>query len=179
MQQDRRLRVRQGEELRRALTVAAELRGWAAIGDDSMASAIKDVKSLTKVGSGLIAQELENELADKKNEVKELQKVADAIHELADTADWEEPIEVSYSHTARDGDGLATKTETVILADAGEARDAAAAIEKKLDSWEKLRSQMLENLKQRKGQLGELDDSIAAFAESSRDVVGDVLAILH
>ena len=144
-----------------------------------MATAIKDVKTLTKAGSQFIAEELEVELAEKKAEVTELKGVAESMHELADTADWEEPVEVSYSHTARNGDGLATKTQTLTLADAGEARDAAAAIEKRLDTWEKLRIQMLEDLKQKQRQLGEMEESIPAFAESSKTVVGDVLAILH
>ncbi len=179
MKQDREFRVRQREELRRALAETAEFRGWAIPGADPVAAAIKDVKTLTKAGSQFIAEELEVELAEKNAEVTELKVVAESIHELADTADWEEPVEVSYSHTARNGEGLATKMQTVTLADAGEARDAAAAIEKRLDTWEKLRIQMLEVLKQKQVQLGEMEDSISAFAESSKGVVGDVLAILH
>jgi hypothetical protein len=180
MNQDRRLRIRQREELRRALAKAADLRGWAAAaGADPMALAIKDVKSLTKAGSQFLAQDLRDELADKKVEVSQLRELAESIHELADTADWEEPVEISYSHTAREGDGLATRTQTVTLVDAGEANDAAAAIEKKLDSWENLRIQMLDDIKGRQRQVKELEDSISAFAESSRGVVGDVLAILH
>jgi hypothetical protein len=179
MEQDRQLRVRQREDLRRALASAAEFRGWAATGADPMASAIKDVKILTKAGSHFLAKGLEQELADKKTEVAQLKKVADSIHKLADTEDWEKPVEVSYCHTVRDGTGLATKTQTLILADAGEARDAAALIEKKLDNWEKLRVLMVEDLKQRRRQVDEMEDSISAFAESSRGVVDDVLAILH
>jgi len=179
MKQDGRLRVRQYEELRRALAKVAEFRGWAATGADPVAPAIKDVKSLTKAGSQFIAQELVEEVADKKTEVSRLRKVADSFHELADTAEWGGPVEVSYSHTAREGDGLATKTQTLTLVDAGEAKEAAATIEKKLDTWEKLRSQMLEDLKQRQHQLTEMEDSIPAFAEASRATVGDVLAILH
>jgi hypothetical protein len=179
MKQDGRLRVRQYEELRRALAKVAEFRGWAATGADPVAPAIKDVKSLTKAGSQFIAQELVEELADKKTEVSRLREVADSFHELADTAEWGGPVEVSYSHTAREGDGLATRTQTLTLVDAGEAKEAAATIEKKLDTWEKLRSQMLEDLKQQQHQLTEMEDSIPAFAEASRATVGDVLAILH
>ncbi len=143
-----------------------------------MASAIKDVRTLTKAGKQFIAEELEVEVEDKRTEVTQLQGVAESINEMADTADFEEPVEVSYSHTARNGDGLATKTQILTLADAGEARDAAASILKRLDTWEKLRIQMLENLKQEQIQLGEMEESISAFAESSRSVVGDVLAII-
>ncbi len=178
MKQDRQLRVRQREELRRALARAAEFRGWAAIGGDPMESAIKDVKSLTKSGSNFIAQELEAELADKKIEVSQLREVAISIHELAGTADWGDPVEVSYSHTVRAGDGRATRPETLNLVDAGEAKEAAATIEKRLDTWEKLRGQMLDDLKRRQRQVNEMRDSISAFAESSRGLVGEVLAIL-
>ena len=179
MEQDRQLRVRQREELRRALATAADFRGWAATGADPMASAIKDVKSLTKAGSHFLAKDLEKELEDKKNEVLQLQKVADSMNRLADTESWENPVEVSYSHTVREGDGLGTRTQTLTLVDAGEARDAAATIEKKLVNWEKLRVLMLEDLKQRRRQVDEMEEGIAAFAESSRGVVDDVLAILH
>ena len=178
MKQEGLLRVRQREELRRALTKAAEFRGWTGTGADPMGSAIKDVKSLTKAGSHFIALALEDELENKRNEVSQLREVAESINELADTADWEEPIEVSYSHTARDGDGLATKTQTVTLLNEGEAKDAAAAIVKRLDNWEKLRVQMLEDLKRKQHLLVEMEDVIPAFAESSREVVNDVLTIL-
>ena len=89
MKQDQQLGVRQREELRRALATTAEFRGWAAIGTDPMTSAIKDVKTLTKAGSQYIARDLENEVADKKTEVSTLRGVADSIHVLAGTADWE------------------------------------------------------------------------------------------
>ena len=179
MKQDRELRVRQREELRRALTTAAESRGWAVSGADPMASAIKDVNKLTKAGSKVIAQELADELADKKKEVSQLKKVANSMYKLAGAEDWEDPVEVSYSHTARDGNGLATKTQTVTLVDATEAKEAAAAIERKLETWEKLRVQMLDDLKGQQRQLNEMEESISAFAESSKGLVGDVLAILH
>lgn len=178
MKQDQQLGVRQTQELRRALATTAEFKGWAAIGTDPVTSAMKDVKSLTKAGSQYIAKDLENEVADKKTEVSRLKKVADSINEMAGTDDWEEPVEVTYSHTVREGDGLATRTEILSLVDAGEAKAAAASIEKKLDNWEKLRAQMLIDLKLRQRQLNEMRDSISAFAEFSRCVVDDVLAIL-
>lgn len=179
MDQDRELRVRQREELRRALTAAAEYRGWAATGENSVASAIKDVNKLTKVGSKVIAEELAEELADKKVETAQLREVAESIHELAGNGDWEDPIEVSYCHTVRDGDGLATKTQILTLADATEAKDAAAVIERKIDSWEKLRAQMQDHLKLRQKKVKEMEGSIPDFAESSKGLVDDVLAILH
>ena len=179
MKQDRQLRVRQREELRRALANAAEFRGWGATGADPVSSAIKDVKDLTIAGSHFIAQDLVDELAGKKTEVSQLREVADSIHELADAKEWGDPVEVSYSHTVREGDGLVTRTQTLTLVDAEEAKEAAATIEKKLGAWEKLRVQMLDDLKLRQRQVNELEGSISAFAESSKGMVGEVLAILH
>jgi pantothenate synthetase len=132
-----------------------------------------------KAGSQFLAEDLAEELARKKSEVAELRKVADSIHKLSDTGDWETPVEISYCHTVREGDGLGTRTTAVTLADAGEANDAASAIEKKLDSWEKLRDQMLEDLKKKQRKVAEMESSIPDFAESSREMVDDVLAILH
>jgi hypothetical protein len=179
MKQEQHLGVRQREQLRRAVATAAEFRGWMESGADPAAPAIKDVKNLTIAGSEALAQALVEEMARKKKEVLELQKVADSLYELAEKDDFEEPIEIDYFHTAREGDGLATRTQTVVLTSATEATDAAAAIEKKLDSWEKLRVQMVEDLKVQQKQLKELENLIAEFAEASRSVVGDVLAILH
>lgn len=179
MKQEQTLGVRQREELRRAVATTADLRGWTETGADPAASAIKDVKNFTKAGSEYITEALSEEMARKKREVTQLQKVADSLYKLAETADFEEPIEVDYHHTAREGDGMATRTQTATLTNAGEATDAAAMIEKKLDNWEKLRLQMVENLKVEQRQLKDLEHVIPDFAEASRTVVGDVLAILH
>jgi hypothetical protein len=72
---------------------------------------------------------------------------------------------------------LATQTLTLTLIDTGEAEEAAAAFERKLDNWEKLRSQMQDDLERRKRQLKEVADSVSAFAAFSRGVVADVLSI--
>jgi hypothetical protein len=179
MAQDGQLRVRQREELRRALATAAEIRGWTYSSKDPMTVAVKEVETLTKVGSSYIAKEIEGELKGKKTEVTELQEVAASIHELADNGDWEDSVEISYAHTAREGDGLATKTEIVTLASGAEAQEAAATIEKRLETWDKLRAEMIEDLKQKRRKLREMEKSIPSFAEASKSVVVDVLAILY
>ena len=74
---------------------------------------------------------------------------------------------------------LVTKTEELTFADAEEAERAARTIENKLDSWERLRAQMLEDLKRRQEQLEELKERLAAFTESFRGLVVEVFAILY
>lgn len=176
--QDRELKVRQREELRRALNRVAEIRTWVASETDPPTTALQDVEDFTQTGLRLIQKELRDELADKKKEVSRLKKVAEALKDLAGTDGWEDPVEVSYSHTVRQADGLATQTDTLTLVDTGEAEEAAAAFEKKLDNWEKLRSQMQDDLERRKRDLKEVAKFVSAFAASSETVVVDVLDII-
>ena len=180
IKQEHKLRVRQREELRRALAEAAEFRNWIASGPDPAAPALKDVMSLIRAGAKQMDKELAKAVAEKKKESQNLQKVADSLQKLADKKKgWDEPIEVDYHFTGREGDRLATKTETFILANQDEAKDALAAMEKKFNSWETLRNQMLEDLKAQQKQVKGLQSEIQAFAEASRGLVDDVLAILY
>jgi len=179
IKQERHLRVRQREELRRAFATAAEFRGWIASGPNPTDPAIKDVISLTKAGAKHMAQDLVERVALKKKESQTLQKTADSIAKMAEKGDWDEPVEVDYSFTGREEDHLATKTETFTLANADEARDAVALMEKKSGSWETLRVQMLEDLKGKQKQVKGLEAEIKDFAEFARGLVDDVLAILH
>jgi hypothetical protein len=176
--QDRQLRVRQREELRRTLTEVAEARNWVAARADPEASPLQDVEDLTRAGMRLVQQELVEELTEKKNEVSELREVADSLRRLAGAGDWGGPVEVSYSHTVRQPDGLVTKKRTLTLVDTAEAEEAAAGIEKRLDAWENLRSRMQEDLERRQRQLREIADNVSAFAVASGTLVSDVLAIL-
>ncbi len=178
-EQDEALGVREREQLRRTLADAAEWLEWTALRNDRIDRAIKDMKTLAEAGARSIAKDLEDELAEKKSETTRLKKTAKSFHKLADSADFEAPIEVTYSRTARRADGLVTITETLMLADAEEAEKAARKIERKLGSWDNLRAQMLEDLKRRQEQLEATRNRIAAFAESYRGLVGEVFAILH
>ena len=109
-----------------------------------------------------------------------LQKSVKAIWKLAEDESTEYPQDVSYSHTARDATvGLVTKTEELTLADAGEARDAAQVIEKRTETWGKLREQMIADLKQKQKQLEEMKSELTEFAESTQGLVREVLATLH
>ena len=91
-----------------------------------------------------------------------------------------EAIEISYDHTARDGSqGYLTKTQTVTLTTAKEAHDAAEAILKKIDSWEKLREHMLVDIKRRQRQLDEIDKGVSSFVDYARSLLQEVFATLH
>lgn len=179
VEQEEKLLIRQQEQLRRALASAAEFLEWTTLQDHEVDKALRDMKTLAEAGVRFIAKDLEQEVADKKTESTRLKKAATSIQKLAATADFETPVEFSYAHTAREGDGLVTKTEDLTFADAEEAERAARTIENKLDSWERLRTQMLEDLKRRQEQLEELKERLAAFAESFRGLVVEVFAILY
>jgi len=176
--QGRELRVRQREELRRALNRLANIRTWVALRADPPASAIRDVEEFTTTGLRIVQRELRDELAEKKSEVTRLKEVAEFLNELARAEEWGDPVEVEYSHTIRQPEGLATQTTTLTLVDTEEAKVAAEAFEKKLQNWEKLRSQMQAELESRKRQLKEIAGSVSAFAAFSSGVVADVLALI-
>ena len=112
--------------------------------------------------------------------MEQLEDVANSIKELATNGEFESPIEISYAHTARDGSqGPRTKIETITLTDAEEASDAARVIEKKMHSWDKLREQMLVDLKQKQGQLEEMKRGLSDFVDSSKRLLPEVFAVLH
>jgi len=180
MKQDGHLRVRQREQLRRALSASAEFLDWAIVLEDQEDVAIKDVLKLTRRGTRTLNKELADEVASKKAEISELQKTASSLEKLAEKDDFSDPIEVSYSHTAgRAPETLTTKVQTVTLTDAQGATDAANAIVKKLESWGKLRDQMLIELKNRQRQLDEMVSIVPPFVESSRQLLSEVLATIH
>jgi hypothetical protein len=176
------LKVRQREQLRRALATAAESLGWGLIpGDrtDRVAVAAQDMALLADAGAKSLEQDLVELLDGKKNELKELKKVAKSVTALAADKKATFPTEIDYSYTARNGTrGLFTKVETVTVNDADEALSAAAAIEKRFDTATKLRDEMLIELKQKLRQVGEVRKDAPAFIEASSGIVVDVLATL-
>lgn len=181
LRQEGALRVRQREQLHRALSTAADAMDWTLIpgsATDRAAAATKDMARLTEAGAEALAQDVVALLDEKKAEVSQLKKVVNSFNALAkDGATY--PSEVSYSRTARNGSqGLYTKVETVTVSDASEAVSAAAALEKKLDSYSKLRDEMLVEVKVKKRQIEEMRQTVPAFAESSSGIVLNVLATL-
>ena len=182
-QQDGMIRVRQQEQLRRALGTAAETLGWGVIPggrSDVVTAATKDVVELAKAGVRSLERDAADEMVSKKSEMSQLKKIAKAIERLAADSDSSYPADIEYSHTARDGGrDLITKVVLVSVADADEAAAAARAIVKRLDAWEKLRDQMIQELKQRQRRVADLKPGLTTFAESSQGLVREVLATLY
>ena len=177
--QDRQLRVRQREQLRRALSAAARMMDWEGISDDELHIATRDIAKLAKTGTHSIRRELDRETAEKRMETVRLKAAVQTLREVAEEPGSVYPVDFSYSYTARlPSRGLVTKTEPLTLADAGEARAAADLVERRSEAWNKLRSEMLEELRLREQRWIELSTSLSSFAEASRGIVREVLAVL-
>lgn len=182
LRQDGTLGVRQREQLRRAFSAAADELGWSSMPgsrDDRVAAATSDVEELAAAGALSLERDLAELLEEKKAEMEQLEGVVASLQSLAADENTSYPTEVAYSHTARDGTRrLVTKTETLTLNDADEALAAAAKVEKRLESFAKLRDQMIEDLEQRQAQLDEMRHGLSGFVASSNGLVVEVLATL-
>lgn len=180
--QDGSLPVRQREQLRRALATAGEVLDWSVIPGERGARAAaveKDVTALTELGAETLEDDLARQLEAKKSEIKALEKVTGQLRALAANAKATYPAEVEYAHTGRDAQRrLVTKIEKLTLADATEAASAATALEKKLDSYTRLRDEMLEDLKRERKQILEMREGLGSFVASSNGLVLEVLATL-
>lgn len=183
IKQGGRLNVRQREDLRRALARAGETLGWgmtAAHSEDPLVAVTKTVKRLVRSGARSLKREVADDLTEKKREEKQLEKVIEEIRSLAEDQATEYPVDVTYSHTARDAaSGLVTKTETLTFVDAEEALQAAKKIEKRMGRWAKLRSQMVDDLKQRQTRVGEVTSNLTEFVDSSRPLLRDIMVTLR
>lgn len=178
--QDGHLRVRQREQLRRAFAAAAEFLSWTMITEDPVEIANADVVKLARSGARALTRELADELAAKKSEITALKKSQKALQKLADSGDFTEPIETSYTHTVRKPSrGLVTRTEELVLTEPQEALDAVNTIEKRMEAWTKLREEMLVELKKQQERLEEMKRNLPDFVDSSMGLVREVFAILH
>lgn len=176
------LNVRRREKVRRALGAAGENLGWAdvaAISDDPIETAAEDLKKIVRSGVRSLQRQLEDEVKEKKSEVKRLEKVVAKVQDLADDPEVEYPTDIVFARTAKShNDGLITKTETITVGDPKEALKAAQDIEAALPKWTNLREQMLEELKQRRDALSHLSGSISEVIESWRGLLRDVLVTM-
>lgn len=172
--------VRQREQLRRALATAADVLDWGAIpGEeaDRLALATRDIAELAEAGAQSLEEELAELLTEKENEIARLKEVARSAEALAADESTTYPAEIEYSHTVRDSARhLVTRTETIVLNDAGEAASATAKIERGFDRAAKLRDQMVEVLEQRQRQIDEVRRGLAGFADWSSGLLVEVLA---
>lgn len=182
LKQKGRLNVRQREEVRRALARAGEARGWAgsaAASTDPVAEVCEDVVEVVRDGSRELERELADTVAAKQSEIEELEELATSARELSEAEDETFPVEISYSHTARDVTlGLITNVEMVTVGDAQEAEALAGTIEKNLSRWDKLRAQMLGELEEKQRLLDQLTRERSDFVASLEDLVEDVLVTL-
>jgi hypothetical protein len=179
--QDGSLGLRQREQLRRALATAGQALGWESMPGtraERTEAAIQDVARLADVGMNLLDQDLEELLAGKRREIQRIRNVAASVHDLATDSTVSYPTEVEYSHTVRNAGGeLVTRISTLTLKDPAAALSAAATLENRLDGLAKLRDQMLEDLRQRRRQIKVMRHGLPGFADSSRRVVGELLAL--
>lgn len=182
IKQQGRLKVRQKEQLRRAIARAGETLGWAATAPfktDPVAELSREVGKLVKRGARRMKRNIRQELEEKESEIKELKKVVKQVEKLADDPD-SLPTEVTYQHTARHASqGLVTKTETLELEDEEAARKAAKKMNKRIKRWTKYRDQMLEELEQERQYLRDTTKNLSEFVDTSRPVLGEVLATMH
>ena len=182
IKQKGRLKVRQKEQLRRAIARAGESLNWAATApfkNDPVAELSKEVGQLARRGARRMKRNVRQELEDKESEIKELKKVVKQVEKLAEDPDAL-PAEVTYQHTARHASqGLVTKTETLELESEEDAQKAAKKMKKRIKRWTKYRDQMLEELEQERQYLRDTTKNLSDFVDTSRPVLGEVLATMH
>jgi hypothetical protein len=181
LRKDGVLGVRQHEALRRTLTFAGDALDWDLLPGstkDRVAAVKRAMTKLAEAGAEQLNDDITALLALKKKEIAVLKKVATSVRDLARSAKTMYPAEVEVSFTQRSALGiLVTKTEMLVLADATEATRVADDLTHREESRTKLRDQMIEELKERRRQLGVMKRDLPAFVESSHELVVELLAI--
>ena len=180
--QDGVFRIRQREHLRRALEAAAEALSWDALAssfEEPIEEIAADVRWMTDAGMGAIERDLDSEIREKKQEVRQLKRTIVALTDLAAQDGSAFPTELAYQYTATQGRGeYVTKEQELLLEDPDSAVKAASSLENRLDRLRRLRDEMVEGLKQRRSSLDEARSDIASFVRGTRPVVREVLATL-
>jgi len=176
-------RVRQREQLRRALQKAAEALGWDILAvveeSDPIHAVAIDVQRLTRAGIRAIERDLECEIEQKGGEIKQLERTVQALSGLAAEAPSAFPTEVAYTYTATQGNGVyVTKEKELLVEDANSAENAAKRLEKGLARFGRLRDQMVATLKQRRSSVREAEAETQHFVQGTHRLVGEVLATL-
>lgn len=178
--QGERLLVREREELRRAISATGALFNWHLIMSDQVETASGDVLKLCRVGVKILAEELAEELAYKRTEMPRLKRSAESFRKLEEEYDFEEPVEVNYSHTARKPSrGLVTKEQVATFTNAAEAAQVANMIETKTETWGKLRDEMVLVLKGQQQRIEDLKGVLVEFVASSERLIEHVFATLR
>jgi hypothetical protein len=179
MEQDGRFSVRQREQLRRALAVAGDERGWSGAAVDR-GDPSKEFLALGKSGTKATAKDVANELAMKKTELSRLEKTIASIRKLEGKPDTAFPVEIPYTFTARDAvHGLVTKTETVTVNNEKEAVAAGDSLEKTITSRTKLADLMTIDLKQKQKKLEKMAPTLPDFVKASQELLAEVMVNLQ
>ena len=175
-------RVRQEEQLRRALRAAGEALGWELLTLDASSGSevvVADIRRLTRAGIRQLERDLEAEISEKRAEVRQLKKTVNVLSKLAEKDEAAFPTEIEYQCTAKRGkDELVTKTVEVVLEDPGEADKTAEKLQNRLDRLSLLRDQMVEHLKKRRKTLSAAKSELRSFVRGTDCLVDEVLATL-
>lgn len=180
--QDGEFRVRQQEQIRRALSVAGEALDWdqLELGLPVDAEEVEaDIHRLTQAGIRQLERDLEDEISEKRKEIRQLEKIVSAMAKLGEKGEDAFPAEVEYHYTSRRGkDELVTRTEEVVLEDPEHAVKESEKLEKKLDRLGRLRDQMVENLKKQRQTIKNAKSEVRSFVSGTEVFVDEVLATL-
>ena len=180
--QSGQFRVRQREQLRRALQDAAAALDWdivSTIEDDPMEEMAFDVRRLTKAGIQAIERDLETELDEKRKEIKHIQKTVSNLEKLSEKDPETFPTELMYRYTSARGNGeYSTKEEELLIETPDGASEAAARLEKRVDRFTRLRDEMVESLKQQRKTLTSAKAELVDFVTGTRQLVTEVVATL-
>jgi hypothetical protein len=180
--QDGEFRIRQRENLRRALQTAAEALSWDALASSHEApieEITADVRWMTDAGIGAIERDLDSEIREKKQEVRRLKRTIVVLTELATQDGSAFPTEVAYQYTSTQGQGeYVTKEQELLLEDPDSAVKAASTLENRLDRLRRLRDEMVEGLKHRRRTVDKARSELARFVRDTRPIVREVLATL-
>jgi hypothetical protein len=124
--------------------------------------------------------QLAAELAEKTGETSRLEQLARTISKLAEEGDFDEPVEVPYCHTAKEGSQRwVTKVAKLTLTNSLEAQEAVRGLEKNMDAWEKLRVEMISELKGKQRELAEMKKTLFSLLQSSRGLLAEVLTAVQ
>lgn len=174
-------RVRQEEELRRALRAAGEALGWDLLALEAAGTeeVLEDMRRLTQAGIRQMERDLGAEITEKRAELRQLKKTVKSLEKLAEGDESAFPAQIEYRYTAKRGnDGLVTKTKELLLEDSAEAERTAEKLEQRLDRLGALRDQMVDHLKQRLETIAAAKAELRGFVTVADRLVDHVLATL-
>lgn len=139
----------------------------------------QDVHRLTGAGVRALERDLDDEIAEKRREVKRLERTIEALTSLAAEKEAAFPSEVIYTYTGTRGRGVyITKVEELLVEDSEGAARAAAKLEKGLARFGRRRDAMVEELKQRRVAVRDAKNDLGDFVRGTHNIVGEVLATL-